>query len=577
MATVKNTSRNLLIISIFNAKYKTFIKREETMTNKRKILSLLLVFVLCLSVFAGCSKPAEEAEAPAEPTEPAEPTQETDSNEPVAEEDKFGGVITIALSSSPKNLDPIMYTGTYESQVIGSVADTLVAYKQDLSGIAPNLATEWSSNEDGTVYNFKLRDDVYFQKGDYQDGKQLTAADVKYALERSATQSAMNRLGMVDHVDVVNDYEVDIFLKEPSSAFLTVLTDAGNVIVPQEEVEGWGDAFGSHLVGTGPFTLEEFKKDQEVILAKNENYWAGTPYVDGIVFKIITDSSQMTNALRTGEIDIATDLGGESVKIVRDDADLVIQEVPGLHVAYMYMNLMHGPTADIKVREAIIRAVDIDEMVKGIYQFDEAQRAYLPLPPGSWGYDSSLESIVPSYDPELAKQLLAEAGYEDGFALEIYVSNKAARVKMATILQAYLKQNLNIDVEIKTAEWGTFSEIASSGQADMYGMSWTWYPDPFFFLNKMFHSSEIGALGNGQGYNNPEVDRLLDEALTITDTDERAVLYQKALKLITENYSRINYSNEKSIFGFNPAVQDFKMRADGKIVVCSPEINVWMK
>ena len=216
-------------------------------------------------------------------------------------------------------------------------------------------------------------------------------------------------------------------------------------------------------------------------------------------------------------------------------------------------------------------------MVKGIYQFDEAQRAYLPLPPGSWGYDASLEGIVPSYDPELAKELLTEAGYPDGFSLEIYVSNKAARVKMATILQAYLKQNLNIDLEIKTSEWGTFSEIASSGQADMYGMSWTWYPDPFFFLNKMFHSSEIGALGNGQGYNNPEVDRLLDEALTLTDTEERAALYKEALKLITENYSRINYSNEKSIFGFNPAVQGFVMRADGKMVVCSPEINVWMK
>ncbi|SHI49559.1 peptide/nickel transport system substrate-binding protein [Dethiosulfatibacter aminovorans DSM 17477] len=548
------------------------------MTNKRKFLSLLLVLILCLSAFTGCSQPTEEpAQEPAEEPSDQTPAEEPDSNEPVAEEDKFGGVLNIALASAPKNLDPIKYTGVYEGQVIRSVADTLVAYKQDLSGIAPNLATEWSASEDGLVYTFKLRDDVYFQKGEYQDGKHFTAADVKYALERSANESAMNRLGMLDHVEIINDYEVELYLNEPSSAFLTVLTDAGNVIVPQEEVEGWGDSFGSHLVGTGPFALKEFKMDQEVILEKNENYWAADPYLDGLVYKIITDSNQMTNALRTGEIDVATDLTGESVQIVRDDADLVIQELPGLHVAYMYMNLMHGPTADIKVREAIIRAVDIDEMVKGIYQFDEAQRAYLPLPPGSWGYDASLESIVPSYNPELAKQLLEEAGYPDGFSLEIYVSNKPARVKMCTILQAYLKQNLNIDLEIKTAEWGTFSEIASSGQADMYGMSWTWYPDPFFFLNKMFHSSEIGALGNGQGFNNPEVDRLLDEALKVTDTEERAALYKEALKLITENYSRINYSNEKVIYGFNPAVQDFMMRADNQIVVCSPEINVWMK
>lgn len=546
------------------------------MTNKRRILMILMIVVLCVSMLAGCGS-KQPTETPAEKPAVETPAEDPAKDEPVSEDDKFGGVMNIALSSSPKNLDPIKYTGTYEGNVISSIADTIVQYKQDLSTIAPNLATEWSSSEDGKVYTFKLRDDVYFQKGEYQDGRLMTAADIKYALERSATQSAMNRLGMLESVEIVNDFEVKCYLKEPNAAFLTVLTDAGNVIVPQEEVEGWGDSFGSHLVGTGPFTLKEFKKDQEVILERNENYWATKPYLDEVVFKIVTDPNQMTNALRTSEIDIATDLGGESVKIVKEDANLTFQEVPGLHVAYLYMNLMNGPTADIRVREAIIRAIDIEEMVKGIYQFDEAQRAYLPLPPGSWGYDGSLEDTIPTYDPEKAKELLAEAGYADGFSLEVYVSNKPARVKMCTIIQAYLKQNLNIDLEIKTAEWGTFSEVASSGEADMYGMSWTWYPDPFFFLNKMFHSSEIGALGNGQGFNNPEVDKLLDDALKISDTAERAELYKAALKLITENYSRINYSNEKVIYGFNPKVQGYVMRADNKIVVCSPEVNVWMK
>lgn len=431
------------------------------------------------------------------------------------------------------------------------------------------------SNEAGDAYTFKLRDDIYFQKGKYQDGKQLTAADIKYSLERSAELSAMNRLASLESVEIVNDFEVICKLKSPDAAFLTVLTDAGNVIVPQEEVEGWGDAFGSHLVGTGPFSLVEFKKDQEVILERNENYWGEKPYLDGVVFKIITDYNQMTNALRAGDIDIATDIKGESIKLVTEDPNLEIQEVPGLHVAYMYMNLMKGPTADIRVREAIIRAVDIDEMVKGIYKYGEADRAYLPLPPGSWGYDAAHESLVPSYDPEKAKALMKEAGYEDGFALQIYVSNKPARVKMSTILQAYLKQNINVDLEIKTVEWGTFSEIASSGQADLYGMSWTWYPDPFFFLNKMFHSSEIGALGNGQGYNNAEVDQLLDEALMVSDTEERAELYKKALGIITKNFSRINYSNEKVIYGMNPSVKGYQIRPDGNIYFCTPEINVY--
>ncbi|WP_432403757.1 ABC transporter substrate-binding protein [Wukongibacter sp. M2B1] len=547
------------------------------MKQPKKTLVLLLVFVMCFTIFTACSNKAEDNKPAEQKDTPAENSESTseESQEPVTEDDKYGGVVNIALTSSPKNLDPIFYTGTYEGNIIRNVADTLVIYSHDLSSIEPSIAREWESNEAGDEYTFKLSEHVYFQKGKYQDGRQVTAEDVKFSLERSAKQSAMNRLGMLESVEIVNDFEVICKLKNPDAAFLTVLTDAGNVIVPKEEVEGWGDAFGSHLVGSGPFSLVEFKKDQEVILTKNDKYWAGEPYLDGVVFKIITDANQMTNALRSGDIDIATDLRGESIKLVTDDKNLTIQEVPGLHVAYVYMNLLEGPTKDKRVREAIIRAVDIDDMVAGIYQYGEADRAYLPLPPNSWGYDESLESIVPTYDPEKAKALMKEAGYEDGFKMEIYVSNKPARVKMATILQAYLKQNINVDLEIKTVEWGTFSEIASSGKADVYGMSWTWYPDPYFFLNKMFHSSEIGALGNGQGFNNPEVDKLLDDALLVSDTAKRAELYKKALKLITENYSRINYSNEKQIYGMSRKVQGYRIRPDGNIYFCTPEINVY--
>lgn len=533
-----------------------------------KTISFILILAMTLTMFAGCG------------TKDTKGSEETSSNNAASEptkESKDGGVLTLALSATPKSIDPVKYTGVYEGDIIVNIADTVVKYKQDLSELVPNVATEWSVSEDGKVYTFKLRDDVYFQKGKYQDGRQMKAEDIKYSLERSANESVMNRLSMLDKVEVVNDFEVKCYLKEANAAFLTVLTDAGNAIVPKEEVEGFGDAFGLNLVGTGPFKIVEWKKDDCVVLERNENYWGPRPHLDGVTFKFITDRNMMTNALRTGEIDIATDLTGESVKIVKDDPNLVLKEVPGLHVGYFYMNLMEGPTADKRVREAIIRAIDIDEMVKGIYQYDEAKRAYLPLPPGSWGYDPSLESLIPEYDPEKAKELLKEAGYADGFKTEIYVGNKPARVKMATILQAYLKQNLNVDVEIKTVEWGTFSDIASKGKAPIYGMSWTWYPDPYFFLNYMFHSSQIGALGNGQGFDKPEVDELLDKAVKASDQNERAELYKKALKLITEEYARVNYSNEKVIYGLSDRVQGYELRADNQTVFVTPEMNVWLK
>ena len=540
---------------------------------KKRILAAIAALAATAVLSAcGSDKPASTAAA----TEQASTAQETAKEEKTPGEPVSGGVLTISLSSSPKNLDPVKYTGTYESQIIGTVCDTLVEYNTELTEIQPGLAKSWKVSDDGLAYTFTLRDDVYFQPGKYQEGRKMTAEDVKYSLERSRQLSAMNRLDMLDHCEAVSDTELVCYLAEPNAVFLTALTDAGNVIVPKEEVEGWGDDFGTHLVGTGPFALESFELDQQAVLKRNNKYWAAKPYLDGVTFKPVSDGNQAVNALRTGEINLATSLSGEAVKIAREDQSVELMETPGLHVAYIYFNQKSGPTADIKVREAIIKAVNVDELTAGVYQYNEAKPASLPLPPGSWGYDSSLESEKPAYDPEGAKKLLAEAGYPDGFDLNIYISNTEARIKMATLFQAYLKQNLNINVNINTSEWGAFSEIAASGKADVFAMSWTWYPDPYFFLNKLFHSSSIGSLGNGQGFENKEADQYLDDALLTTDQAKRAELYKKALAVIVKQYPGIFYANENVNWGVSSNVQGLTQRADGKVKICTPDINVWL-
>ncbi len=536
----------------------------------KKMLSIFLVALLMLGVLSGCGGNAG-GPAPAPTQGSTEATQAPDAGQP-----KSGGVLKISLPASPKNLDPIKYTGTYESQIIRSVCDTLVEYKMDLSSIKPNLASDWQISEDGKEYTFTLRQDVYFHPGQYQDGRQLTAEDIKYSLERSAKESAMNRLDMLDYCEVLGEFEVKCVLKDANAVFLTALTDAGNAIVPREEVEGWGADFGTHLVGTGPFVLKEFKLDQETVTVRNDKYWAATPLLDGVTFMYINDHAQAANALKTGALNIATSLQGEAVQIVRDDANLVLNETPGLHIAYLYMNQVNGPTADKKVRDAISMAINREDLVAGVYPYGEAQIANVPLPPGSWGYDKGLESAAPAYDPEKAKALLAEAGYPDGLSLKLYISNTAFRIKMATIVQQYLKQNLNIDLEINPSEWGTFSEIASSGNADIYGMSWTWYPDPFFFLNKLFYSGEIGALGNGAGFKSAEVDKLLEDALLETDQAKRADMYKQALKIVMDQNPIFVYGNENVTDGATANVQGFQQRADNVIVLVSDEVNVWL-
>lgn len=539
---------------------------------KKKILAIALCVCMITTIFTGCGKGSKD-------TAKAEPSADTTANTQTAAdpgEPKDGGQLVIALAAIAKTIDPVRYTGSYESNIIIQIAEGLVQYNKDLTEVIPGLATEWSISEDGLEYTFKIREGVKFQKGQFQDGRELTAEDVKFSLERSAKESAMNRLVMLDHVDVLSPTEVKCFLKEPNSAFITALTDSGNVIVPKEEVEGHGDAFSTNLVGTGPFVLKEWKADNQAVLVRNEEYWGEKPHLDGVTFRFITDANMMVNSLRSGEIHIATDLTGENIKVVEEDPNVNFVDIPALQISYLYFNLAEGPTKDINVRKAMIMATDIDQMVKGIYRYNEATRAYLPLPPGSWGYDASLESLIPEYNPTEAKKLLTEAGYPDGFSLELVIADKPNRVAAATIFQQYMKENLNIDVQIKTSEWGTFSEIASSGKSDVYGMSWTWYPDPFFFLNNLFHSNQLGSLGNGQGFNSPEMDNLLDMAVTVTEQNERADYYKQATKLAAEQYAQIVYSNENYCFGLSPKVQGFTPRADNKSIFIGDATNVWL-
>ncbi|WP_059172815.1 ABC transporter substrate-binding protein [Bacillus sp. FJAT-27445] len=488
-----------------------------------------------------------------------------------------GGTLRVGLSANPKTLDPIKYTGLYESQVMLQIGDTLVVYNKELSEFVPSLATEWSVSDDMKVYNFKLRDDVFFQPGKFQDGRKMTAEDVKYSLERSAKESAMNRLRGVESVEVVGENEVAIHLSEPNAALLAMLTDGGNLIVPKEEVEGWGDSFGSHLISTGPFQIKSWQKDSQIKLVRNENYWGEKPHLDGVNFTIIPEPNTMTNSLRSGDLDIGMDIKGQNRELVKTDAKLELQSTPSLAITYLDLNNKKGPTADPKVREAIYKGTDIEEIVKGVNKWGGAEKSFMPLPKGSWGYSKDLEKLTPTFDPKEAKKLLAEAGYPKGFKTELYLAE--ARVPYGTIFQNQMKENLNIDVELKVVEWGTYSDTVAKGNAPMSIGGWTWYPDPYFFLYQLFHTDQLGALGNGKGYSNPEVDSLLNRASSETvDQNERAKLYQQALEIIMKDVPRIELETMDATAGVSKKVHGFEVSPDSSIKIVSPNgTNVWME
>lgn len=533
----------------------------------RKYAAMALAAAMALTALSGCGGGKGKTQNPDAKAPEAKTEYVTET--PKAESPKDGGVIKIGLGANPSTLDPVKYTGIYESQVIRQVGDTLVVYDNDFKEFKPSLAESWEVAPDGKSYTFKIKKGIKFQKGKYQDGREMTVEDVKFSLERSAFHSALNRLTGVKSVDIVDDSTVKINLEESNSAFMAMVTDQGNIIYPKEEVEGWGDEFGQHLIGTGPFMIDNFIAGQEIQLKRNDNYWGEKPHLDGVTFKVIADQNMMTNALLSGDIDIATDIKGQSREVIKKaQGKATLLSTPGLSTTYLDMNCMTGPTTDPKVRRAIYMATDVKAIVEGVNQWGGAQPAKLPIPPTSWAYSKEQENLAPAYDPEGAKKLLAETKYKDGFEIELYCADR--RVPYATIFQDQMKKNLNITVKIVTQEWGTYSSTVASGKAPMNIGGWSWYPDPFFYLNNEFYSKSIGTLGNGRGYKNPEVDKLLLEAQMNTKQEERAKIYQKALEIIMKDCSRIELEVSDTAFAVNDKVRDFHINAFGTIQMVVP-------
>jgi peptide/nickel transport system substrate-binding protein len=171
--------------------------------------------------------------------------------------------------------------------------------------------------------------------------------------------------------------------------------------------------------------------------------------------------------------------------------------------------------------------------------------------------------------------LLKEAGYPDGFEITIVTPNKPYREKWAQIMQAQLA-DVGIKAQIEKLEWGTYSAKVSAGDADIYLLAWTWYPDPDFFLTQFFHSGRVGTLGNGQGYVNEEVTALLDAAINDTaDQDERAEMYRKVIELTLKETPRIEGWHKQLNYGLSASVQDYTVSPDDSILLVTPERNVY--
>ncbi|MFC3058687.1 ABC transporter substrate-binding protein [Paenirhodobacter populi] len=368
--------------------------------------------------------------------------------------------LRMAMGYDPVSLDPIATSdnGSIWTQLL--IYDTLV--RPDATGekLEPGLAESWTVSDDGLTIGFKLRD------AKFSDGTPVTPQDVQFSIERAASEdSGWGRFYRpITSFEIPNDHEIVMHLAEPFTPAFNNLALFAAAILPKAEVEAKGQAFFDAPIGSGPFVLKKWTRGSALELTKNPYYWqAGKPAVDDAVLEVVTEPSARAIKLEAGEVDVALDPPLNQIKDLQSKPGVVIGEVIPYRADFVQLNTRYAPLGDEKVRQALNYAIDKDALIKGVL-YGAGKPAASAMPVMAYA-DPDLKPYP--HDLAKAKELLAEAGYPDGFEAEMLVdSGIATQRNTAIALQAMLSQ-VGVRVKIQMLESGTQWETTKAGNYQM--------------------------------------------------------------------------------------------------------------
>ena len=466
-----------------------------------------------------------------------------------------GETMTFAIPSFD-TLDIHMSGNGNAMAVAWLLGATLVA-RDNEANYHPWLATSWETSEDNLLWTFHLRDDVT-----YHDGRPLTAADYAWTITRlldpetGAPQAG--RLRSVSHAVAVDDTTLEVHMKEPFPLLLEHLSNTG-VVQPYhpEFYEEAGDQFGRTFVGVGPYVLEEVSTGESVTLVRNPDFNWGPPFVmnqgpyniERLKFVIIPEPSTVLAGLETGEIDYAG-VQAADVAYLRSLDHLTVLEAPwqGMYPA-LHLNLGKAPFDDIRVRQALNHAVDRQLLVEVILE-GHGRPQFGPLSSTIGGYWEGVEEIGYRYDPDRARELLAEAGFADGLELEF----KCLTPSFNTLCEVMQQQfsDVGITASITLVEAGVFFGDALAGNYDI--MTLGYGASESDILYRWFHTSRVGAL-NPSHADDAELDRILDN--TRSDIANRDMWVDEAQRHMVEQAYVVPIYGPLTFVAVNNRVQGY--------------------
>lgn len=483
-----------------------------------KKLSFLVFLVFMFLLLGACSSTTSETST--ENNEPSETKSETTTDSEEAKK-----TLVVGLDDDPPQMDPHFSTAAVDRQVYHSLYDKLIDIDENLNFV-PQLAKDWKISDDGKTYTF------YLQKGvNFHDGTPFNAEAVKYNFDRMLDpdlgSSRTSELSPVERVEVVDEYTVNVQLKSPFSPFLAILTDRAGMMVSPTAAEKLGDNFKNAPVGTGPFKFVERIKQDKIVLERNDDYWAGQPKLEKIIYRPYPDANVRLTNLLSGDVDIINKVPPKDVEKLKNDPTITLSEKGSIGFEGLYLNNKKEPFNNKALRQALSLVIDREAITKVALR-SAAVPAAGAISPGTWAYDDSIK--VKERNIEEAKRIMKEAGYPDGFSFTLKIRPKPVEEQTGQMIQS-MAAEAGIKVELEIVEFGTMLQQMDSFEFEATRLGWSGRVDPDGNMHALYHST--GYIN--YGYENPKMDEILEEARVVTDKEKRKELYRQASELAQED------------------------------------------
>ena len=456
-------------------------------------------------------------------------------------------ILTMAQKAEIKTLDPQKATDSVSRSIIKLINQTLV-YIDNEGNIVPELAQEITKVSPKETL-IKIKNDIKFS-----NGETLTIDDVLFSLERAKASPKMSQdLYMIESFEKVDDRTLKINTLYDAGNLLHKLASGGVAIINKKAFE----KDENNIVGTGMFKLKEWVAGEKLVLERNEFFNDSKSNIDTLVVKFVPEANSRMIMLETGEIDLARDLLPLDFKKISEDTKFTTVEIETPSNMFLGFDLRNELLADKRVRQAIAYAINNEDLVKTVFN-GSASVATSPVPKITTGHNENSNNYPQNI--EKAKQLLAEAGYPNGFNIELFVSEDNQRIDMAVIIQDNLKK-IGINAEIKTFQWAAYVSTIENPNIikPLFIMSWNISnDDPDEVLYPLYHSSQIDAHTNVVFYKNEKFDNLISEARETTDKEKRMKLYEEAQDIIQEDLPHYTLVYPKQNFAYKASIKNIK-------------------